>query len=46
MGALDDRPAERPAGKSKKGIFLVIAAPIALILFWILFVTVLPRFLN
>jgi hypothetical protein len=49
MGVSHERPAratETPTRKSSKGIFIVIAAPIALILFWILLVTMLPRFLH
>jgi hypothetical protein len=49
MSVPDERPAraaERPARNSFKGLFLVIAAPITLILLWILMLRLAPLFLG
>jgi hypothetical protein len=49
MSVPDERPAravERPARKSFKSLFFVIAAPITLILLWILMLRVAPLFLG
>ena len=37
---------QRPSVKSKKAIFIVAAAPISLILLWILMAWLLPLFLQ
>ncbi len=49
MGIGDERQAEaakRPSGASKKAVFIVAAAPISLILLWILMAWLLPLFLK
>ena len=49
MGDPDERPAkaaEGPARHSSKGIFILIAVPISLILIWISLVSLLPLFLK
>jgi hypothetical protein len=49
MGVPHERPAratEPTTRKSSKGIFIVIAAPITLILIWILMVRLIPLFLE
>jgi hypothetical protein len=45
-GERPQRPSDRPSGKSFKGLMIVIAAPISIILFWIAMMKLLPLFLN
>jgi hypothetical protein len=40
------RPSDRPTGKSFKGLMIVIAAPISIILLWIAMVKLLPLILK
>ena len=42
----EQRTDQRPSGHSKLGVFIVAAAPISLILIWLLLAWLLPLFLK